>query len=111
MKVDKGIHRIFSLVPKLLFEMLGIRVRGEYSYHSVAIKEFSRMMDGLMEPKEEGEPYYVVEFQNQLDRGIYHRIVMEMACLGVEHPERAYNGIIIFGEEKMDPRSEPWEDL
>ena len=49
-------------------------------------------MDGLMEPENPDNPYFVVEFQMQKDDTIYYRTVMEMAAIGIKHRQNTYYG-------------------
>ncbi|MCP4752864.1 MAG: DUF2887 domain-containing protein, partial [Proteobacteria bacterium] len=105
---DKELYKIFSAMPELLFELTEIPFEGKYSFKSVTIKEFSRTMDGLMEPEDPEKPRLVVEFQMQKKENPYYRAVLEMAALGQENPGIDYYGVIVFGDRSLDPKTTPW---
>ena len=68
-------------------------------------------MDGLLEPESQELPAYVVEFQMQKDKteSICHRVIMEMAAMGIQNPDRVYYGILIFANASIDPKTLPWQ--
>ena len=108
MKSDIELYKIFSTEPTFLFELIGAPYQGNYSFKSVVIKEFSREMDGLLEPDDPKQPHFVVEFQNQKEESIYERTILEMASLSRANSQKTFYGIIIFGDASYDPKREPW---
>lgn len=90
MESDKEMYKIFSAEPNSLFELIGASCQTNYSFQTVAVKEFSRTMDSLLEPDDPNQPRYVVEFQNWDDIFIYERIILEMACLSKENLGNIY---------------------
>ena len=112
MKTDKQLYQIFSLLPESLFDLVGISVTGKFHFQSVEIKEIARTMDGLLTPENQDDIHWVVEFQNQPDPTIYHRLVLEMASLALHDPEqKTYRGMIVFGERSFDPKTEMWSSF
>ena len=85
MKTDKQFYKLFSELPGYFFDLTEIHHPAQYKFRSETIKEFSRSMDGLMEPDNPNAPHIVVEFQMQKDNDIYYRTVMEMAAIGIKN--------------------------
>jgi len=98
-------------LPEYFFDLTGIHYSTKYTLTSETVKGFSRSMDGLMEPENPDNPYFVVEFQMQKDDTIYYRTVMEMAAIGIKNQHNTYYGIIIFADKTIDSVSEPWSSL
>ena len=111
MKTDKELFKLFSVYPELLFEAANLKPKDKYDMTSVTFKEFERRSDGLLEPKSNNEPVYMVEFQSYWDLTIYHRLVMEMAAYGKENPERDIRGILVFTNKNLDKKTLPWHEL
>jgi len=111
MKTDKELYRLFAARPDYLFECAGIKVSGTYEMKSVTFKEFERRSDGLLQPLSDSDPVYLVEFQAYADNTVYHRLVMEMAAYGKEHPDRKIRGILVFTASELDPKTDPWHKL
>ena len=65
-------------------------------------------MDGLIEPLDAGAPLQIVEFQMQLDKFIYQRIVIELCALQMEQHPREVRALIVFGTASMDPNPTCW---
>ena len=128
MESDTELYKIFKADPSFLFLLLGFKVESWYSFESVELKEFSRIMDGYMTPDDPKEPCFIVEFQNQKLPEIYPRWFMETGAAHLEHikkvkgsrsrhqkdptekeiSDREFHGILIFGEESLDPKVGPW---
>jgi len=111
MKTDKELYRLFAARPDYLFECAGIKVTAAYKMKSVTFKEFERRSDGLLEPLSDKEPVYIAEFQAYEDKTVYHRLIMEMAVYGKEHPDRNIRGILVFTCSGLDPKTKPWHEL
>ena len=90
MKTDKELYTIFASRPDLLFECAGINISGTYVMSSVTFKEFEQRSDGLLEPVSEEDPVYIAEFQAYSDDTVYHRLIMEMAAYGKNHPGKVF---------------------
>ena len=84
-KTDTQLYKLFSELPEYFFDLTGIHYSSKYTLTSETVKEVSRSMDGLMEPDNPDNPYFVVEFQMQRDDTIYYRTVMEMAAIGIKN--------------------------
>ena len=64
MKTDKQFYKLFSELPDYFFDLTEIHHPAQYKFRSETIKEFSRSMDGLMEPDNPNAPHIsVISFQ------------------------------------------------
>ena len=111
MKTDKQLFQIFAAMPEWLFELTGLASPGACSLQSFTLKALHRDADGVIVPKDPHQPLTVVEFQFQKDETIYTRIVMEMAAVQEAHGQRPVQGIIVFGQSGLDPRTAPWTQI
>ena len=108
MKTDKQVYKIFSANPRWLFEITGRPWLGPCLWKSVTFKELQQSSDGVIEPDDVSQPLIVAEVQGYYDQFIYARIALEMAMLQREADNRCVQGVILFFEERLDPRTEPW---
>jgi predicted transposase YdaD len=111
MKTDKQLFQIFAAMPEWLFELTGLESPGACSLRSFTFKALQRDADGVIVPQDARQPLTVVEFQFQKDETIYTRIVIEMAALQEAHGQRPVQGIILFGQPGLDPRTPPWTQI
>ena len=75
---------------------------------SVALKAISRTTDGVFVPDDPAKPLTIAEWQFYLDRTIYARTAIAMAMVQLENPDRAVEGVILFGSPTYDPQISPW---
>lgn len=108
MRTDKQLLRIFETAPEWIFELSGLPSPGTSTLKSLTVKALERRADGVVIPEASDGPLTVVEFQFQKDATIYPRIVVEMAFLQQSHQMRAVQGLIFFGYNELDPKTEPW---
>jgi predicted transposase YdaD len=108
MKTDKELYRIFEVAPEWVFELAGLPSPGRSKLRSVTLKELERRTDGVIVPDAADQPITIVEFQFQADDRIYRRTVVEMATVQDIYPERAVQGVIFFGYNRLDPKTKPW---
>ena len=108
MQTDAHLYQIFRRFPELVFLLAGLPSPGPCAMKSVAIKAIARTMDGLIEPLDAGAPLQIVEFQMQLDKFIYQRIVIELCALQMEQHPREVRALIVFGTASMDPNPTCW---
>jgi predicted transposase YdaD len=108
MKTDKQLFKIFAAVPEWLFELAGLPSPGTSTLQSFTVKALERVADGVVVPEAPDQPLTVVEFQFQKDDSIYLRMVVEMAAVQEANPGRSVQGVIFFGYNNLDPRTEPW---
>jgi predicted transposase YdaD len=111
MESDKYIYKIFKTAPELFFELLGITPKSTYRMTSESVKATNRTMDALLEPTDHSEIHYVVEFQFQPSDDILARIFVEAAILSSYNPDRVYNGIVIFLNQKIERFAAPWSGI
>lgn len=108
MESDKHFYEIFEINPQWIFLLTGRPSPGACRFSSLAVKAIERHCDGVLVPDDADQPVIVVEFQMHVDKEIYNRIVVEMALIKGEHPERKVEGLIIFGSRQIDVQTEPW---
>ena len=111
MKTDKELYKIFSAYPDYLFKCASIRKKTTYTMKSVTFKELERRSDGVLMPEDPQAPTYIVEFQAQTDKKIYHRIIMEMAAFALMQEDCDIRGILVFMHKGLDPKTNPWHSL
>ena len=111
MQSDKEFYKLLSATPDMLFEFLGHKPASKYSMKSITLKEIETRVDGFLEPEDQKEPVYFVEFQAQLDDKIYPRFIVEMGLYHKENIKRDVRGILVFTEQKLDPKTKPWYGL
>ncbi len=108
MRTDKQLLRIFETVPEWIFELTGLPSPGTSTLKSLIVKALERRADGVVIPEATDRPLTVVEFQFQRDATVYPRIVVEMALLQQSYQMRPVQGLIFFGYNELDPKTEPW---
>lgn len=108
MRTDKQIHQIFAANPEWIFELTGLPSPGPCQFRSVSLKAIEQRADGVIFPESADQPLTVVEIQFQRDEGIYLRMVLEMALMQQQAPGRIVQGVILFLELGLAPRSLPW---
>jgi hypothetical protein len=111
MESDKHFYEIFEINPQWIFELTERPSPGPCKFISLTLKAIERRSDGVLIPDADDQPISVTEFQMQSDRDIYNRIVIEMAMMKVERPDRQVEGLIIFASRDLDSRTEPWRDV
>ncbi len=111
MKTDKQVYALFAANPRWLFELTGLPWPGPCQWKSESFKELEQSSDGIIAPQDIDQPLIVVEVQAQYDKFIYSRIVLEMAMLQRQAGNRAIQGILLFFEESLDPKVQPWHSI
>lgn len=96
MESDKQLYEIFETNPQWIFELTDRPSPGPCQFVSVTVKAIERRSDGVLVPDAPAQSIWVTEFQMHLDTDIYNRIVIEMALIMGERPERKVEGLIIF---------------
>ena len=80
MKTDSIFYRIFQYYPASFFEL--IRLPGitaeSYEFTSIEVKQLAFRLDGLFLPKNDNQPFYLLEVQMQPDEELYDRIFAEL---------------------------------
>ncbi|MBM4076288.1 MAG: DUF2887 domain-containing protein, partial [Planctomycetes bacterium] len=108
MQTDKHLYSIFSGNPEWLFELTGRPSPGPCQFESMSFKALELTADGVVVPETVKEAITIVEFQFQQDSTVYVRTVLEMALVQRKSPDRQVQGMILFLDENLDSRSEPW---
>ena len=108
MRTDKQYYQIFEVCPHWVYLLTGQQPPAKLQMRSIAIKELELIADGVVIPDDPIEPLLVVEFQERREPEIYARTAIKMAALQKMHGMRAVNGIIFFGDQKLDPQTQPW---
>lgn len=108
MRTDKQLCLIFEANPQWLFELLGLPSPGPCRFQSISLKAIEQTADGVVIPDALDAVVTVVEIQFQRDDDIYNRVVIEMALVQRKLAGRLVQGIILFADERLDPRTLPW---
>jgi predicted transposase YdaD len=87
MRTDKLFYEHFQIAPQALFELLQITPGYPYRFESPVVKESEQRIDGLLEPTDPGYPYYFLEVQGYLDKGIYWRGVHQVGTFFHQRPK------------------------
>jgi predicted transposase YdaD len=111
METDKHLYRVFGAQPQWVFELAKLPPVGKCALRSVTVKMLERRADGVIIPQSSVPPLSVIEFQFAENPHIYTRIVQKMAAVQEEFQMREVQGIIFFGEQRLDPRTKPWTSL
>ncbi|MFM9962487.1 MAG: DUF2887 domain-containing protein [Planctomycetaceae bacterium] len=111
MKTDKQYYKIFEVKPEWAYLLAGLKPPGRVQFRSVAIKELEGIADGVLIPADVAEPLTVMELQEQENAEIYATMAIKMASLQKMHDMRAVRGVIFFGDKRLDPNTEPWNQV
>ncbi len=107
MKTDKQIFQIFQAQPQWVFLLAGQPSPGECRFESITIKAIETHCDGLLVPEAADEELTVVEIQGYNDGGITRGWLSKWRSSSVKRG-RLVQGIILFLDESLDPKTEPW---
>ncbi len=111
MRSDKHIYQLFEASPKLLLDLLGREDPSDARFESVTIKAIERESDGVLFYANVQSGILVVEWQFYFDSAIYNRIAVAMSVLQEQSAGVPVEGIIVFGSESLDPKTEPWQQI
>ena len=111
METDKQLYRVFGAQPQWVFELAELPPVGKCATRSLAVKTLERRADGVIVPQSPVPPLSVIEFQFGENPQIYTRTVQKMAAVQEEFDMREVQGVIFFGESRLDPRTKPWTSL
>ena len=84
---------------------------GKRALRSLTVKTLERRTDGVIVPESAAPPLSVIEFQFGENPQIYTRTVQKMAAVQEEFGMREVQGVIFFGDRRLDPRTKPWTSL
>jgi predicted transposase YdaD len=108
MKTDKQLCLIFEANPQWLFELTGLPSPGPCRFQSMSLKAIEQTADGVLIPDSDDGVITILEIQFQRDEEIYLRVVMEMVLVQQKMRGRKVQGVILFVDHSLDPRTEPW---
>lgn len=108
MRTDKQLCLIFEANPQWLFELTGLPSPGPCRFQSVSLKAIEQTADGVLIPDSLDEFITILEIQFQRDEEIYLRVVLEMVLVQQRMRGRNVQGVILFVDHSLDPRTEPW---
>jgi predicted transposase YdaD len=111
METDKQLYRVFGAHPAWIFELSGLPPVGNCTMRSLTVKTLERRSDGVVIPNSGEGRLWVIEFQFGENPQIYTRTVQKMAAVQEEFNMREVQGIIFFGEGRLDPQTKPWAGL
>ena len=84
---------------------------GKCAMRSLVVKPLERRTDGVIVPEAPAPPLSVIEFQFGENPQIYTRTVQKMAAVQEEFDMREVQGIIFFGDQRLDPQTKPWTSV
>jgi predicted transposase YdaD len=108
MKTDKQIFQIFQAQPQWVFLLAGQPSPGKCRFEAITIKAIETHCDGVLVPDAADERLTIVEIQGYNDVEIYGRLVIEMVLVQRQNAGREVQGMILFLDESLDPKTEPW---
>jgi predicted transposase YdaD len=74
----------------------------------MSLKAIEQTADGVLIPDSADGIITILEIQFQRDEEIYLRVVMEMVLVQQKMRGRKVQGVILFVDHSLDPRTEPW---
>ena len=111
METDKQLYRVFGAQPDWVFQLAGLPPVGKCAMRSLTVKTLERRTDGVIVPEAPDPPVSVIEFQFGENPHIYTRTAQKMAAVQEEFDMRAVQGIIFFGDQRLDPQTKPWTSI
>ena len=108
METDKQLYRVFGVQPEWVFQLARLPPVGKCAMRSLTVKTLERRTDGVIVPEAPDQPLWAVEFQFGENPFIYTRTVQKMAAIQEEFGMREVQGMIFFGEARLDPQTKPW---
>ena len=108
MESDKQLFVIFEKDPNLFAHFVAFDPAAGYRFRSESFKDVELRCDGVFEPQDKEHPTLICEFQFQKDADIYPRTFEAMARYQLANKGRAVGGVILFLEEKYDPKPACW---
>ncbi|MCP4757140.1 MAG: DUF2887 domain-containing protein, partial [Proteobacteria bacterium] len=104
MKTDELFYELFRVDPRSLFELVQLRLEGEYVFESITVKTTRKRFDGFFKRKDGEGPNGFLEVQGYMDKTIYWRSFRE-TCTWYEQSgsKTPFVMIILFLDEKYDP--------
>ena len=111
METDKQLYRVFGAQPEWVFQLARLPPVGKCAMRSLTVKTLERRTDGVIVPEAPEPPLSVIEFQFGENPLIYTRTVQKMAAVQEEFDLREVQGIIFFGEPRLDPQTKPWTSI
>jgi predicted transposase YdaD len=111
METDKQLYRVFGAQPEWVFQLARLPPVGKCAMRSLTVKTLERRTDGVIVPEAPEPPLSVIEFQFSENPLIYTRTVQKMAAVQEEFDLREVQGIIFFGEQRLDPQTKPWTSI
>jgi predicted transposase YdaD len=111
METDKQLYRVFGAQPEWVFQLAGLPPVGRCAMRSLTVKPLERRTDGVIVPEAPDPPLSVIEFQFAENPYIYTRTAQKMAAVQEEFDMREVQGIIFFGDQRLDPHTKPWTNI
>lgn len=104
MKTDALFHELFRLDPQCLFDLVKLRIDGQYAFESISIKTVEKRLDGYFKRIDGDGPVIFLEVQGYNDPKIYWRLFRKICTFYEQRnaPPR-FIAITLFLDEKYDP--------
>jgi len=111
MKTDHALSELFDKDPDLIKLFVREPDSCSYSMGSMTIKEIERRLDACFIPDDLSRPIIAAEFQGYPDECIYYRWISGACLLGMRNPGRTVYCLLVFLDESLDPKTEPWSGM
>lgn len=115
MKTDSLFYRLFQILPRLLFELIGQGPERAESYHftSREIKDTAFRLDGVFAPPatQSTWPLFFIEVQFQRAPTFYSRFFAEIFLYLRQHqPAHPWQAVVLYPTRAIDPGPHPHYD-
>ena len=109
MKTDALFYELFRLEPQSLFDLVNLKMEGDYAFESITVKTIEKRCDGFLKRKDNQGPNVFLEVQGYDDPGIYWRLFREV-CTWYEQSDNAapFLAIVLFTDVKYVPKECPF---
>lgn len=99
MKTDPLFYELFQAAPQTFFELLQTTPPCPYRFESITVKSSEKRIDGVLEPANDGKPFYFLEVQAFPDPTIYWRVMREVSTFFEQRPQlekRPWQAIVLW---------------
>ncbi len=88
MKTDALFYELFRLESQSLFDLMNLKMEGDYAFESITVKTIEKRCDGFLKRTDNQGPNVFLEVQGYDDPGIYWRLFREV-CTWYEQSDNA----------------------
>jgi predicted transposase YdaD len=109
MKTDALFYELFRLEPQSLFDLVRLKMEGDYAFESITVKTIEKRCDGFLKRTDNQGPNVFLEVQGYDDPGIYWRLFREV-CAWYEQSDSSapFLAIVLFTDARYVPKECPF---